>query len=81
MSASASGGQTSPSLNGKVPKGITPPSGHPPWLNPSEAPVLSGDGRVVAFLSRQPVSADDERSHFNLYVVRSDTQAISGSGP
>ncbi len=60
---------------------ITPPSGHPPWLNPSEAPVLSGDGRVVAFLSRQPVSADDERSHFNLYVVRSDTQAISGSGP
>lgn len=52
---------------------VTPPSRHPPWLDPSEAPVLSADGRVLAFLSRHPVSDDDGRADYDLYVTRPET--------
>lgn len=40
-----------------------------PWLGASTAPVISADGRVIAFYSCQPVSDADGRGTFDLFVV------------
>lgn len=51
-------------------------AGGAPWLDPSDAPATSGDGRVVAFRSRHPVDDLDDRETFDLYlVVVGDTPA------
>lgn len=39
------------------------------WLDPSEAAVISPDGRRVAFQSRHPVGPDDGRDDFDLFLV------------
>lgn len=41
-----------------------------PWLEGGAFPAISHDGRAIAFLSRQPVSADDGRDTFDLFVTR-----------
>lgn len=38
------------------------------WMDPSELPGISSDGRVVAFLSRHPISETDGRSTFDLFI-------------
>lgn len=39
------------------------------WLGKSVAPVISADGRVIAFFSCQPVNDDDDRGTFDLFVT------------
>ena len=48
---------------------ISRPSAAGIWLDPSDTPAISGDGRVVAFLSRHPVDARDGRTTFDVFVV------------
>lgn len=43
-----------------------------PWLEGAAYPAISRDGRVVAFLSRQPVSEADGRDTFDLFVTQPD---------
>ncbi len=43
-----------------------------PWLEGAAYPTISRDGRVVAFLSRQPVSEADGRDTFDLFVTQPD---------
>lgn len=48
---------------------VSDDAGGAPWLDPSDAPATSGDGRVVAFRSRHPVDDLDDRETFDLYLV------------
>ena len=38
------------------------------WMTPSVAPALDAGGRVVAFTSRHPTDASDDRNDFDLFV-------------
>jgi hypothetical protein len=40
-----------------------------PWLGVSTAPMVSADGRVVAFFSCQPFSDADDRRTFDLFIT------------
>lgn len=42
-----------------------------PWLDASVAPVISGNGRVLAFLTRHPVDASDGRHTLDLLLAES----------
>ncbi len=48
---------------------VSRPSGIGAWLDASDTPAISGDGRVVAFLSRHPVDDHDGRDTFDVFVV------------
>ncbi len=45
--------------------------GPEPWMDPSETPGISGDGRVIAFLSRHPMHEGDGRRTYDLFLRQS----------
>ena len=49
--------------------------GRSPWIEPSIMPAIDGAGNVIAFLSRHPMDALDDRDDFDLFLWE------SGAGP
>ena len=43
-------------------------AGRTPWMEPSIGPVVDGSGAVVAFSSRRPRHARDDRDDYDLFV-------------
>ena len=43
------------------------------WMDNSRAPSLDASGRLIAFASRHPVSARDERCDEDVFVYRRDS--------
>jgi Tol biopolymer transport system component len=49
------------------------------WMEPSVAPALDAGGHVVAFTSRQPTDARDDRNDFDLFVRVPLAVPVAGS--
>jgi hypothetical protein len=45
--------------------------GRSPWIEPSIMPAIDGAGNVIAFLSRHPMDALDDRDDFDLFLWES----------
>jgi Tol biopolymer transport system component len=43
-------------------------TGRPPWMEPSIGPAIDATGTVIAFSSRHPIDARDDRDDYDLFI-------------